>query len=443
MDELALAQATLARAISRARAGEDRELAQRVRELGEQAAHMLAGLLKMSRVHASDNRAFDAPIGEFRRALATLVELLGLVHLVTVEDQVYVNDIRIRTDGKTGARELGAELQKHNVGGATFHAALSDGQARGLVAALVAKPAPTSPRYTLQKALFARGIDGVELQGIFRFRTQEESETRVDPAETIRRALEAVAETFDNLGAGRTLNPLPLRHRVMEILEVGPQHPAFWERMTGGEPQARHALEVTFVALLAGRAAGLAEGVLQDLGVAALLHDVGYAALPPGPASFARHPGEGVRLLLRQRGFHEAKLRRLRAVLDHHRDLASPAGPPSLAGCLLRLADDYVNLLRLWPGKISPADALGAIAGAAGTLYHPALVQLLVNALGRFPPGTLLELEDGRRARSAAPTRTPATFAAPLARLVDPRSGAPGAPIDLAHGPRVKRALPG
>jgi hypothetical protein len=66
-----------------------------------------------------------------------------------------------------------------------------------------------------------------------------------------------------------------------------------------------------------------------------------------------------------------------------------------------------------------------------------------VNALGRFPPGTLLELEDGRRARSAAPTRTPATFATPLARLVDPRSGAPGAPIDLAQGPRVKRALRG
>ena len=445
MDDLAQAQATLARAIAKAHAGEDRELAQRVRELGEQFAHMFTGLLKMTRVHAADNRAFDAPAAEFRKALATLVELLGLVHLACVEDQVYVNDIRVRADGKSSSKELGAELQKHNVGGATFHAALDDAQARALVAAFSARPAQTSPRHGLQKALFERGIDSVELQGIYRFRTQEETESaRIDPAETLRKTLQAVAETFDNLGAGRGLNPLPLRHRVMEILEIGPQQPVFWEEtMAEGEPHARHALSVTLVTLLVGRAAGLSQGLLQDLGVAALLHDVGYSTLPGGPAGFERHPGEGARLLLRQRGFHEAKLRRLRAVLDHHRDFGGPSGPPSLAGCLLRLSDDYVNLLRLWPGRISPADALGAISGAAGKLYHPALAQLLVNALGRYPPGTLLELEDGRRVRSVSPVRSPATFAAPLTRVVGAQGSAIGPLVDLATGPRVKRALPG
>ena len=442
MDELARAQGALSRAITRARAGEDRELAQRVRELGEQAAHMLAGLIKMSRVHAADNRAFDAPAAEFRKAVAQLVDLLGPVHLVTVEDQVFVNDIRIRSDSKVGAKDLGAKLQEHNVGGATFHAALNEVQVRALLGALATKPAAVAPRGRLQKGLFERGVDSVELQGIYRFRTQEESEAaRADPAEILRRALAAVAETWDSLGSGRLLNPLPLRHSVVDILEVGPQHPAFWE-VSGedGQPHARHALAVTMTSLLVGRAAGLSRGLLQDLGVAAMLHDVGYATLPADAPGLQRHPGEGARLLLRQRGFHEAKLRRVRAVLDHHRDFAGRQGPPSLAGCLLRLSDDYANLLRLWPGRVSPADALGAVAGAAGRLYHPALVQLAVNSLGRYPPGTLLELEDGRFARSISPVRSPATFAAPLARLQDP---APGAVLDLAKGPRVRRALPG
>jgi hypothetical protein len=443
VDDLALAQATLARAIAKAQAGEDRELAQRVRELGEQFAQMLAGLLKMTRVHAADNHAFDAPTAELRKALATLVDLLGRVHLVTVEDQVYVNDIRVRTDGKSGAKELGAELQKHNAGGATFQSPLDDALARPLGAALAAKPAASSPRRALQRALFERGIDSVKLEGVFRFRTQEGDAAGLEAPETLRRALGVVAEAFDNLGAGRGLNPLPLRHSVMELLEIGPEQPALWEDLTEGEPYPRHAVSVCLVTLLVGRAAGLSQGVLQDLGVAALLHDVGYATLSGGPGGFERHPGEGARLLLRQRGFHEAKLRRVRAVLDHHRDFAGAGPPPSLAGALLRMADDYVNLLRLWPGKITPADALGAVAGAAGRLYHPVLTQLLVNALGRFPPGTLLELEDGRRVRSVSPVRTPATFATPLARLAGPQRPAQGPLVDLARGPRIKRALPG
>jgi hypothetical protein len=443
MDELARAQSALSRAIGRARAGEDRELAQRVRERGEQLAHMLAGLLKMSRVHAADNRAFDAPVQEFGRALEQLVGLLGPVHLVTVEDQVYVNDIRIRAEGKTGAKELNAELQKHNVGGATFHSALSGLQVRALVAAFAARPAATARRRALQKGLFERGVDSVELQGIYRLRTWEESQaTRAVPAEVVRRALEAIAETWDSLAVGRMLNPLPLRHSVVEILETGPELPAFWEGFEGGQPHARHALAVALTTLLLGKAAGLPASVLQDLGVAAMLHDVGYATLPADAAGLERHPGEGARLMLRQRGFHEAKLRRLRSVLDHHRDFAGPGGPPSLPGCIVRLSDDYANLLRLWPGKISPADALGAMAGAAGKLYHPVLVQLLVNALGRYPPGTLLELEDGRHARSISPVRSPATFAAPLARLHDGPPSPQGV-VDLAKGPRVKRALPG
>ena len=48
MSDLELAQSSLGRALGRARAGEDRELAQRVREAGEQLSHMLGGLLKPS-----------------------------------------------------------------------------------------------------------------------------------------------------------------------------------------------------------------------------------------------------------------------------------------------------------------------------------------------------------------------------------------------------------
>jgi len=447
-DELSRAQSSLARAIGRARAGEDRELSQRVREGGETLAQLLGGLLKMSRVHAADNRAFDAPLAEAARALTGLVELLGTVHLVTVEDQVYVNEVRIRVDGKGGARDLGAELAKHNVGGLDFHAALDAGGLRALVGAFAAKPAPEAPRRTLQAALVSAGAATVALTPRFRFRTQEEERGKAaDPLEALRRALRLVEETWDHLGAGRILNPLPLRRVVAELLAVGPDSTTLWESVGEGLPHASHAATVALVSLLVGRAAGLPADELQDLGLAALLHDAGYAALPPelaaGSEGLARHPAEGARLMLRQRGFHEAKLRRLRAVLDHHRDHADPRGRPSTLGAILRLAEDYATLVRVYGARVSRTDALGAIARAAGRAYHPALAQLMVNVLGRYPPGTLLELEDGRFARSVSPVRSPETFAAPLARVYDLRTRALADRVDLAHGLAVKRALPG
>jgi hypothetical protein len=445
--DVASAQLALSRALGRARAGEDRELSQKVREGGEALVQLLAGLFKMSRVHAAANRAFDAPVAELARVLAELLELLGTVQLVTVEDQVYVNDVRVRSEGK--GSDLGAELARHNVGGLDFHAPLGEQEIRGLVAAFATKPADEAPRRALQAALAADGIRTVEPTPRFRFRMRaDEAADERDPAEVMRRALRLVDETFENVGGGRVLNPLPLRRVVVEILQIGPGAAALWETLGAGLPNANHACTVALTSLLIARSAGFPQATLQDLGVTALLHDLGYAALPvaeaPGPEGLARHPAEGARLLLRQRGFHEAKLRRLRAVLDHHRDHVEPRRRSSALGAVLRLAEDYATLLRVYGARISPADALGAIARAAGTQYHPVLAQVMVNALGRFPPGTLLELADGRYARSVSPVRSPETFGAPLVRVYDLRTRALSAErLDLAAGPAVRRALPG
>ena len=174
-DEISHAQQTLARALGRARIGEDRALANHVRELGERLAHLLSGLLRMTRLHSPDNSAFDKPVADLQQALVQLHDLLGSVHLVAVEDQVYVNDIRIRSGDKASSiPELGAELQRHNAGGITFHLPLDGPAIRSLVACLAAAPAAEEPRNGLVKALHAGGVRGLELQGRFRSRMASE-----------------------------------------------------------------------------------------------------------------------------------------------------------------------------------------------------------------------------------------------------------------------------
>jgi hypothetical protein len=452
-DDLSRAQDSLARALGRARIGEDRALANQVREMGERLAHLLSGLLRMTRLHSPDNAAFNKPVEDLHATLVKLHELLGAVHLVAVEDQVYVNDIRIRASERASSiKDLGAELQRHNCGGVTFHQPLDGPAIRQLVGAVASPRAAEEPRTALAQALEAAGVRGLELSGRFRFRMAAEkaAETK-DTGDLLSRAVAAADEAFQNLAAGRTPNPLPLRRLVAELLERSPLDEELWIDPPGARPHALHQVRVAQLALLVGRGLALPPSVLQDLGVAALYHDGGYAAgsaaLDGVGVSFERHAAAGARLMLRQRGFHEAKTRRVLAILQHHRDANDPLRP-GLFGRVLRVAEDYDTLARRG-GKLPPTMALAAMLKWSGTRYDAVLLQLLVNALGAYPPGTLLRLEDGRVVSSVAPARGPETFAQPLARclrLADGSEAPADLPlVDLAQtpgAPQLLRALP-
>jgi hypothetical protein len=451
MDDLARAQESLGRALGRARVGEDRELANKVRELGERLAHLLAGLLKMSRMHSPDNQAFDNPVKDLEATIVQLHELLGTIHLVVVEDQVYVNDVRIRGGERaSGMQELGAELARHNVGGVTIHTPLDGPRIRGLVKALGAPAVDESPRRALEQALKTHGLEGIDLQGRFRFRMAgERTQQKQEARETLERLVDSVEEAHHNLAAGRVPNPLPLRRMVSELIQSDLHDERLWVDPPEASSWALHCFRVCHLSLLMGEALALPEAVLQDLGVAALYHDAGYADAKvhgaPAQAGLAAHPVAGARLMLRQKGFHEAKIRRILALLDHHRDATASESRPGLLARILRVAEDYDNLARR-SGSTSPTMALAMMLKWSGTRYDSDILQLLINVLGAYPPGTLLQTEQGHIARSVAPSQAPDGFAAPKVRCLRLPDGKPAPadapPLDLRNAGRIRVLRP-
>ena len=434
-DDLERAQERLSRTLARARASEDRELAGRVRDEGSQLVHQLNGLLRMSRLHSLDNRAFDAPLRDSARSLEGLSQLLGTLTLAVVEDQIYLNEIRIRLDEhQGGGRELGSELLRHGLGGLRFHLAATEPELRRFVACCAAKPDAQAPRAALRAALEREDLPGIELLGPFRVRVAGEA-GRPDgegAMGALERGAQAVGDAFDNLARGRLFNPLPARRAVTELLAAGFDRDTLGDAPPGCAAHVAHALRVCRLSLLLGREVGLLPALLQDLGVAALLHDVGYAQSPA--PDLARHPSAGARLLLRQRGFHLSKVRRVRAVLGHHAPATARFGRrPALLARLLHIAEDYDTLVSRT--GLAPKDALARMAGAAGSLYDPVLVQAFVNwFVGK---------------NAAAP---PPLLDLPELTLVDPRAEATatvssaslegavtqGVPIRLIHDAHVE-----
>lgn len=439
MDELQQAQATLWRAVAKARAGEDRVLAQQVRERGEQFAQLLTGLVRMGHVHATTNHAFDQPCADLKKALDALLGLVGPVHLVAVDDQVYLNDVRLKVATEGPQRGLGPELARHNVGGLTFTASLTEDQVRQLVARLAQRPEPPHPRHAVREHLRTVGLDGVELEGLNRFRLSNDPVPEDGPAALVHELVEEVELAWEALAGRREPNILALRRLVARVQQVGPENEELWLAGPGAATaSAWHSWRVAHVTMLVAGALGLPAGVVQDFGVAALTHDVGYA-LPD--VTRAGHAMAGARALLKQVGYHDAKIRRLDAALHHH----APFSPrPPLVARVVRLAEDFDTMTRAGGLGLTPPEALAQLAAGAGREYDPVLTQVFINVLGQYPPGTYLALSDGRVVRTVSPVWSPELFATPMAVVVREANGA--APttrvmVDLANEGPVQGPL--
>ena len=402
-DAIDASQEQLGKALDRAKMGEDKDLATRVRDAGERLVRLLYGLLKMTELHSLDNNAFVKPSEEFAGVADTLINLLGVIHIVTVEDQVFVNDIRIRFGRATNASSLSEELSPHQVGGMSFHQVPTAEQVKKLIHIFASEPDVDMPRAKLIEMLSNADINFIDLLGVYRFRISGESAqpTKRDIQKVSTKAATLVEEAWDNLGADRTPNPLPLRRAVTDILEHSKSDVAgLQESPKSNNKYGDHSLQVCRLSLLLASAAQLSDENIQDLGVAAMFHDMGYAAREgavDGDEGFAppfeRHAAAGARMLLRQRGFHQAKINRALSALEHHRDYDYAGGVPALFARIIRIAEDYANMTSRRGGGYNPHEALARMAAGAGTRYDPHLMQIFVNRMGKYPPGTILEVE--------------------------------------------------
>ena len=138
----------------------------------------------------------------------------------------------------------------------------------------------------------------------------------------------------------------------------------------------------------------------------------------------------------------------------HHFNYDDERGKPSLFARIIRIAEDYSNFIRYKGGGLNPHEALGRMYTGSGTRYDPAIMQAFVNKMGKYPPGTLLEVEVNMKGKpitfimiSSSLVRSPETFDKPICKLIKLQDGrdAPAVlanrPIDLAKRGVIKRVV--
>jgi putative nucleotidyltransferase with HDIG domain len=238
------------------------------------------------------------------------------------------------------------------------------------------------------------------------------------PQESLQQAQEVVAEMVDTLLAEKDV----LLHLMSD--------------KSGDEGAYYHTLNVTMLALILARAAGLAPAEMRALGLGCLLHDMGKERVPSQillkktPLTgaertfYQQHVVYGLEMAAKLPDFPPGALE---VIAQHHEMLDGSGYPGRLAaariGRLGRIAaitntyDDYCNRLNQ-AEAMTPAEALAHMFKRERGKFDVELLQHFIRCLGVYPPGSIVQLSND--AIGMVVTVNPGKLLHPILLLYDP-----------------------
>jgi putative nucleotidyltransferase with HDIG domain len=176
-----------------------------------------------------------------------------------------------------------------------------------------------------------------------------------------------------------------------------------------------HALNVAVISMLMGRVFGFSASDMLDLGLGALLHDVGKLELPErmrfadphaAPADqalYGEHVARGVALGKRM-GLSPGAL----LVVAQHHEMADGSGFPqklnvdrmTAAARIVALVNRYDNLCdpALPAHALTPHEALSLIFAQTRSKFDASMLNAFIRMMGVYPPGSVVQLTDNRMA---------------------------------------------
>ena len=426
-----------------------------LREHGLQIATRLVAVLRMGRAYAIDNPVFIGQLEQLVEALAPVLRAAGEARLVTIDGDLHLNGVALplRASSARFSEQVSHELRVRVLSGLAFHAGLTPGELGRFMRSFL--PSELYKGRDLARACETHGVrHAVPLlwadEGAL-----AESRAREAPAqyhEVLDACTRALHDAHWLLGNGRPRGIASHRYKrvvaplVDAALAGRPLSAGMADLDDAVSDRWVRGVHVCLLAVSVGASLGLGRETLSVLGAAALLHGA-----DEGDDDGAAADDAVTRALLRRATLaplDPALMAALRAVLPAAGDAGERTDACPLAN-ILRLADAYVTLATRRSGgapRRTPHEALGMVLGPLAPDFHPALRAALVRSLGLYPPGQIVELDDGTVARvCSSDPRDPErplleVVAGPEASRNSP--GEPGAVLPLPEGRRVVRAVP-
>jgi HD-GYP domain-containing protein (c-di-GMP phosphodiesterase class II) len=427
----------------RGHTAEDTGLQRRGRDL----LFAMAASLRALQLYPLENQTV---VNALRELEAITVDVLREEEQITVRfvgDFFFFNDLRLRMDLQSYATygTVGRALQRHGIGQVEAFRGIEVREWTTFLALINQEPGTDDS--------FGTFMDRLGRTPILHLSVGPDRESEVDPRddEARRMAKRAYAqsvsvarEVMSGVRMGKGVSLRPVKRAVQSIVDQVLSNEASIVGLTTlrdyDEYTFTHSVNVCIFSVALGKKLGLDKHQLYELGLGALLHDVGKSVMPLDlinkaapltPEEFRvlqEHPTEGFLAIFDMRGFAELPLRAMLIAYEHHMKIDQTGYPrsrrtrePTLFGRIVALADgfDAATTERSYQSEPWPPDrVLAQMRNSTARGFDPLLVKAFISMTGIYPVGCVVILDTFELAVVVARGARPEAMHLPVVKIL-------------------------
>jgi len=396
-------------------------------KLGNNLVTKFHVLMRITQIYDSKNVALNQFVTEFLDTINTLINREGVLSLKIIKNDFFLNDqpLRYSVEGFTSFKYLLTQWKKRLIGEVTFKTLMTEEMLRYFIYAFInLEEGCEENANLLKKQLENRHITSIEATPLEVVEDDEEAFTlqKEDQREVGKKiffeTIGTIKEVITNIKGNQHADVRKLKRLAQKAIHLVIEDESILLGMTMiknyDEYTFNHSVNVSIYALAIGKRLGFSKKTLAELGITALLHDIGKSKIPREilnkPAALdneewelmKKHPLAGVEIVLNLKQLGEINPRMVVGIFDHHLTSDLSGYPKlyrkkevSLFGRIIQIADAYdaMTTPRIYK-KIpyTPEQALALMLLEKAVHFDPLLLKIFIGLVGIYPLGSLVLL---------------------------------------------------
>ena len=396
-------------------------------KLGNNLVTKFHVMTKVSQIYDVKNVTFRQFMQESLETINALVEKTGGVCLKVVKDDFFLNDQRLRysVEGFTSFKYVTTQWKKKMIGGVTIRERIDERILQEFVYTLNGLPdGKPENANRFNERMTSSKIHSIEVMPLEEAEGEDAASLQNDDQKAVAKkvffeTLGTIRDVITQIKTKQYPDVRKLKRLAQTTVNLMMQDESIMLGLTAiknyDEYTFNHSLNVSIYGLAIGRRLGFSKKTLTELGITALLHDIGKSKVPlevlnkPGKLDEAewdqmkKHPLMGVEIVLNLKQLGEINPKMVIGIFDHHLRTNLTGYPklfrkktPSLFGRIIQIADVYdaMTTPRVYRNKCyTPEQVLAIMLRDQGTQFDPILLKIFIGLVGIFPIGSLVMLD--------------------------------------------------
>jgi len=431
-----------------------------VQQHGKRLLANMHGAMRALKLYPLENEAVQQAISELQSTVETILGRGEGLELRVVGEFFFLNDVRLRLDLSNFATfgNVGQALRRHGIGALEIFPGVTREEWAPFLSLLAREPGDY-PLPTFLARLAETPVTSIEPDEANDYGDDLEEEEVLEQAKrTYAQSVKLAKDVLGDVRLGRAVNARKVKRAVQGIVDqVLADEPSIVTMTTlrdFDEYTFTHCVNVCIFSVVIGQRLGLERFDLYELGLGALLHDVGKMRIAheivtkPGALTddewqeVREHPTLGLLQLFQTGAYIDIPYRQMLMAYEHHMKIDGTGYPenrrerkPTLFSRIVMVADgfDAATSVRSYQHKPWGADqVLREMKENPKRGYDPLLVKALISATGVFPIGTLVILDSYELAVVARTNPDPSLLHLPIVKIISDPMGVPIAdPVEL------------